>query len=432
MFNVRDYLPSDLTSAVRLLESVQDRADTPRLDPSRFIAEMTNGGFAVVAVVQEEAIGKEAVGEEVVGLVTAHAASTEAWIYGIAIATPWRHQGIGSALLDRLEQRLLHGGVRRISALLAPGQVGQAALANRGFAATEGLVLHEKTEPLAPRSFEVVEHWGGMLLPEGLWEQAAGMEREKQVIESRIVDPLASPELAERIGLRPPSAVLLFGPPGTGKTTFAQAVASTLRWPFVELLPSKLAAAEGTLASELRRAFVELAELEHVVLFIDEFDELVPAREGRPASAGVVNELLKSIPEFRSRPGRLLVCATNFVDTIDPAVLRPGRFDLLIGIGPPDKAARAALWGRQLEQMDVADDADPATLADVSAGFTAGDIDLAAQRAAVTAFQRARGGQDRARIEVPDLTTSIAATKPSISAWMRERFATQLEEYSRV
>lgn len=427
MFNVRDYLPSDLASAVRLLESVQDREDTPRLDPSRFIAEMTNGGFAVVAVAQKE-LGDE----EVVGLVTAHAAGADAWVYGIAIATPWRHQGIGSALLDRLEQRLLQSGVRRISALLAPGQVGEAALANRGFAATEGLVLYEKSEPLAPRALEVVEQWGGMLLPEGLWEQAAGMEREKHVIESRVVDPLASPDLADRIGLRPPSAVLLFGPPGTGKTTFAQAIASTLRWPFVELLPSKLAAAEGTLASELRRAFVELAELEHVVLFIDEFDELVPAREGRPASAGVVNELLKSIPEFRSRPGRLLVCATNFVDSIDPAVLRPGRFDLLIGIGPPDQTARAALWARHLDRMDVSEDADPSALADASAGFTAGDIDLAAQRAAVAAFQRARGGQREARIDVTDLTASIAATKPSISAWMRERFATQLEEYSRV
>ena len=115
---------------------------------------------------------------------------------------------------------------------------------------------------------------------------------------------------------------ILYGPPGTGKTTFARALAGRLGWPFVELLPSKLASGEGTLANELREAFIELGRLDHVVIFIDEFDEIAPARESRPASAGVVNELLKSIPELRRRPGKLLVCATNFVETIDPAVMR--------------------------------------------------------------------------------------------------------------
>ena len=140
------------------------------------------------------------------------------------------------------------------------------------------------------------------------------------------------------------------------------------------LLPSKLSSGEGTLANELREAFIELGRLEHVVIFIDEFDEIAPARESRPASAGVVNELLKSIPDFRRRPGKLLICATNFVETIDPAVMRPGRFDLLIGIGPPDQKALIALWERAVATMNLGPGVDPRELAQKCHGFTPGDV----------------------------------------------------------
>ena len=93
------------------------------------------------------------------------------------------------------------------------------------------------------------------------------MEQEKQIIERRIVDPLAHPEIAERYGVQPPKAVILFGPPGTGKTSFAKAISSRLGWPFVELFPSRLAATgNGGLAASLREAFAELAELDELVL----------------------------------------------------------------------------------------------------------------------------------------------------------------------
>jgi SpoVK/Ycf46/Vps4 family AAA+-type ATPase len=204
-----------------------------------------------------------------------------------------------------------------------------------------------------------------------------------------------------------------------------------LAWPFIELLPSKLASGEGPLANELREALTELGRLDHAVIFIDEFDEIAPARESRPSSAGVVNELLKSIPRLRSRPGKLLVCATNFVESIDPAVLRPGRFDLLIGIGPPDKNALIALWHQALSPMRTDDGIDLEKIATRCAGFTPGDVDLAAQRAASRAFTRAHlGGSSTVTGE--DIAEALARTHPSVTPLMLERFTSEVASFERI
>ncbi len=422
MFLIRDYVDSDLSQAVHLLETLQHDPDTVQIDLSQFIIDVSEDAPTMVAVAQDE----------IVGLMTARTFGTTAWILTLAVSQSWRKQGVGTGLIERLERRLSQDGVRRISTVLTPGQIGHQSLLNLGYEETVGLVRLDKRSAMEPGQVEVISTFGGELLPDGLWDLAAGMTREKDLIDSRIVAPLAAPSLSQRIGLRPPATSLLFGPPGTGKTTFARAIASRLGWPFIELLPSKMSSAERSLAGELREAFNEIGVLDHVVLFIDEFDELVPARDVRPASAGVVNELLKSIPEFRQRPGRLLVCATNFVDAIDPAVLRPGRFDLLIGIGPPDLEALTALWTQALASLDLTGDVDPAVLAERSRGFTPGDVDLAAQRAAAVVFGRSRAGTGDERVSLRDLEEALARTRPSISTDMQERFDAQLDEYQRV
>ena len=420
-FVIRDYVEADLTGAVHLLETLQDDPETVQIDLSQFIHDVNEQAPTLVAVAQGE----------IIGLMTARTFGTTAWILTLAVAPAWRRQGVGTGLVERLERRLARDGIRRISTVLAPGQIGHQSLLNSGYSETPGLVRLDKRSTLEPSQFEVLSDLGGELLPPGLWDLAAGMTREKELIDSRIVAPLAAPALSQRIGLRPPATALMFGPPGTGKTTFARAIASRLGWPFIELLPSKMSEG-GALAAELHDAFRDVAVLDNVVLFIDEFDELAPARREQPSSAGVVNEILKSIPEFRERPGRLLVCATNFVDAIDPAVLRPGRFDLLIGIGPPDLAALTALWTQALSALDLADDVDAALLAEQSRGFTPGDIDLAAQRAAAAVFARSRSGEGSEQVGLADLRAALARTRPSISPEMQAAFDAQLEEYERV
>ena len=421
-YQICDLAPADLGAAVQLLEALRPLPDSTPMEIAQFIADVNDGAIVVVALVNGS----------LVGLASARVAGDRAWTQQVAIAPGWRKKGIGSALARGLEGRLLHLGVRKISALLGPGKVGETAFINRGFVATTGMVLYEKSLSLEPGDVRIIDKWGGQILDGDLWDEAAGMEREKNLIDQRIVAPLSDPALAAQIGLRPPATALMFGPPGTGKTTFARALAGRLGWPFVELLPSKLSSGEGTLANELREAFIELGRLDHVVIFIDEFDEIAPARESRPASAGVVNELLKSIPEFRRRPGKLLICATNFVETIDPAVMRPGRFDLLIGIGPPDLTALTALWERALATMNTEKGVDAAKLASQCHGFTPGDVDLASQRAAAEAFARARANGKAAVVTIDDLNTATSRTKASITPEMLSAYQTEVAMFERV
>jgi transitional endoplasmic reticulum ATPase len=155
-------------------------------------------------------------------------------------------------------------------------------------------------------------------------------------------------------------------------------------------------------------------------------------RQDKPAIFGVVSELLTTIPEFRRRPGRLLVCATNFVGSVDPAVLRPGRFDLLVSIGPPDAKALDALWTQALGGITTADDVDATDLVKRSIGFTLGDVDLAAQRAAAAAFDRARDGGGDGVVTRDDLLVALGRTYPSITSEMIRKFELEVAQFERV
>jgi SpoVK/Ycf46/Vps4 family AAA+-type ATPase len=264
------------------------------------------------------------------------------------------------------------------------------------------------------------------------------MEHEKQLIERRIVLPLTDPDIAEEYGVKPPRAVVLFGPPGTGKTTFAKAVASRLQWPFVEVFPSRLAAAGGGVANALRETFTEIDELEHAVVFIDEVEEIAGERGGKPPSPvqGVTNELLKIIPAFRERDQRLLVCATNFVRALDPAFLRHGRFDYVIPVGPPDGVARAAIWRRYIP-AGVLDRVDVDALVEASELFTPADIEFAARKGSQRALELAVYGPEQERREVrgpatEDYLVALGETRPTLTTTMVDEFTEDIATIARL
>ena len=133
-YQICDLAPADLGAAVQLLELLRPLPDSAPMEIAQFISDVNEGAVIVVALVNSS----------LVGLASARVSGDRAWTQLVAISPQWRRQGIGSALARGLEERLLHLGVRKISALLGPGEVGEQALINRGFVATTGMVLYEK------------------------------------------------------------------------------------------------------------------------------------------------------------------------------------------------------------------------------------------------------------------------------------------------
>ena len=361
---------------------------------------------------------------DLVGAAVARIGGPDAHLLVLALHPGWRHRGIGSALLRGLDQQIIHAGARRLVAMVRPGQVGEEAFVNQGFAHQDGLHLYVRDASMVPEDLAVVERYGGGFPGPGQWEAMKGFSATKDPLEHRVVEPLHHPELAQRLGLVPPAAVLLFGPPGTGKTSFARAVASRLSWAFVELHPSLLG--QGTQgASSLRQAFDELLRVDRLVCFIDEADEIAADRSERPASQPMVNELLKAVPAFKARPERLMVMATNTIAAIDPALLRPGRFDLIVPVGAPDRDGRAELASAFLPY------ASPEAVAGRTDGFTPADFALVGQRSAQLAFDRAlHGGEER--VGEDDVLAAIEATRPSVNADAAERFRAEAARYARL
>ncbi|MBB5158833.1 ATP-binding protein [Saccharopolyspora phatthalungensis] len=421
-WRVRDFHDDDLDQAIRIWDQSREDGE-PAFSAAEVISIAGAGHPAMVAVV----------GQDVVGMAAAKVEGERAWLALFALHTRWRNRGIGSALLTELEKKLRSQGVHRIASLVPEGAPGFRAMVNSGYRPRTDLTYFEKVEELDPADFDVLEELGGRLLPPGQWDALAGMQREKDVIERRVVLPISHSEQAERHGVLPPKAIVLFGPPGTGKTSFAKAVASRLNWPFVELFPSRLAASPSDgLAASLRAVFAELEELDDLVLFIDEVEEIAGTRSTPAAGPahGVTNELLKLIPGFREHDHRLLVCATNSVSSLDSAFLRPGRFDYVIPVGPPDPPARRAIWSRYLGP--ARDNVDLDLLVERSDLFTPADIEFAARQGAQAAFERDVLHNDDQRATTKDYLRAISDARPTLTAEAITEFEQDIEAYTRL
>ena len=364
-------------------------------------------------------------------MVVSSVSGDRAWVTRLAIAESWRGQGMASALLLGLERILVDRRVRVLSYVLPEEEQLAEGLANAGFTRRPAVAYFDKVVSVEAAQADVLVDVGGQVLPGRLWDDLAGMHREKDLIERRVVAPIARPETAERHGVVPPRAIVLFGPPGTGKTSFARAIASRLGWPFVEVLPSALLADPAGPAAALRSTFDLIRRLERVLVFIDEVEEIASVRGDAPASPmhGLTNELLKVVPAFRQHDERLLVCATNDLRSLDPAFTRPGRFDYVIPIGTPDAAARAAIWSR----YTGSDSIDIEQLVERSESFTPAEIEHAARSASQASFERCVfAGVESDGPTTQDYLTAIVAAKPSVTEAVRRAFEEDVDLLSRL
>ncbi|MHB8611267.1 MAG: AAA family ATPase [Candidatus Dormibacteraceae bacterium] len=382
----------------------------------------SNSGVSLVALLEHEVAG--------VALGTVN--SGLGWINEITVG-PGENpdQELVHELIEQLETRLAERGAHKAAAVVREDQAIRSQLEDHGYRACRDMVYLDRhlASVVAPSA---VSEAGGVMLTPHLWKQLEGMDQAKEIIERRVILPLAEPDLASRHSVSPPKAIVLFGPPGTGKTTFAKGIASRLGWPFVEIRPSELGggAAEGQ-AKLLGEAFDRVLRLPSAIVFVDEVEELASRRhDARRVIPSVTNEFLKQIPRLREAPRHLLVCATNAVGSLDPAFLRPGRFDYVLPVGLPDVEARAAIWRRYIREI-TDENVDIEDLVKASDLFTPADIEFAAAKAAQRAFEREHFQGVCQRAETTDFLAAIRDTRPSLSVEMVQTFAEEMERFSR-
>lgn len=421
---IRDFHANDIDGIVDLWETVGQHDDAV-YSLSEVLASC-HEDHALVAVTEDE---------QIVGAIVGRAAHAQGWIVFFAVRPSRYDSATGAALLAALARHMAPLGLARLSAIVSDDEPRFDDFIADGYHLKSSMRYVERAVTVTANELSILRELGGRSLPPDLWDRVAGMRREKELLNLRLITPLDRPDLSRRFGVVPPRAVILFGPPGTGKTTFAKAVAARLGWSFVEVFPSRLAGDSGGLAAGLRDTFARIADIDRVVVFIDEVEEIAAQRQGEPPSPmqGVTNELLKLIPEFRSSPNRLLICATNFIRALDSAFLRHGRFDYVIPIGLPDAEARAAIWQRYLPS--AAREVNVDELVSASDGLTPADIEYAARRAAQTALERAleSGAPDAAAgPSTADYLHALGDTRATVPASVVAEFLEDIDQLARL
>ncbi|WP_084582469.1 CDC48 family AAA ATPase [Sphingomonas azotifigens] len=225
------------------------------------------------------------------------------------------------------------------------------------------------------------------------WEDVGGLDDAQMRLKEGVELPLKDPDAFRRLGIRPAKGFLLYGPPGTGKTLLAKAVAREAEANFIATKSSDLLSKwYGESEQQIARLFARARQVAPCVIFIDELDSLVPARGGSmgepQVTERVVNTILAEMDGLEELQSVVVIGATNRPNLIDPALLRPGRFDELVYVGVPDKAGRERILRIQTDKMPLSSDVDLGSIAEQTQRYTGADLEDVVRRAGLVALRQ--------------------------------------------
>lgn len=251
-------------------------------------------------------------------------------------------------------------------------------------------------------------------VPDVYWDDVGGLATVKEHLIEAVEWPLKYAALFEEAGIKPPKGILLTGPPGCGKTLLAKAIANESQVNFISVKgPALLSKYVGESEQGVREVFLKARQAAPCIIFFDEIDALVSTRSGAGdshVSERVLSQFLTELDGIDELKGVLVLGATNRVDMLDPAILRPGRFDEIVQIPPPDEAGRTDIFRVHLTGKPVAPDIDPAKLAAKTVGFSGAEIAAVCRQAALCAVRRViKGESAKVLITLADILEFIQA-----------------------
>jgi len=270
-------------------------------------------------------------------------------------------------------------------------------------------------------------------VPEVRWSDIGGLDDVKQQLREAVEWPLKYPDIFEKMGIRPPKGILLYGPPGCGKTLLAKAVATESGANFIAIKgPEVLSKWVGESERAVREIFRRARQVAPSVIFFDEIDAIAPSRGLRHDTAvtdRIVNQLLAEMDGITSLKNVVVIGATNRADILDPALLRPGRFDRVIYVPPPDRRGRLEILKVHVRNVPLAGDVDLEKIAELTEGYSGADLEALVREAVMLAL---RDKLEARPITMDYFLRALKVVKPSLSRDINEKYAKIYEELKKM
>jgi len=266
------------------------------------------------------------------------------------------------------------------------------------------------------------------------WDDIGGLDDVKQHLKEAVEWPIKTPEIFSRLGIKPPKGILLYGPPGCGKTLLARAVATESEANFISIKgPEVFSKWVGESEKAIREVFRKARMAAPAVIFFDEIDSLTPRRGAGFSDSGVservISQLLTEMDGIVTLQDIVVVAATNRPDMVDPAVLRPGRFDRLIYVPEPDEKSRLQIFKLYTKGMPLSKDVDLNQLTVATKYYSGADIESLCREAAMHTLRR---DVNAAEVTMKDFQDAIKEVGPSVSPDMEKWYKSFMQQVRQV